>query len=194
MSMRAALSVLVAALAGCTGVPEGVKPVRGFEPERYLGRWHEIARLDHSFERGLSDVTASYARRSDGGIDVINRGFDAAKNEWREATGRACFLGQRNVVCCKPGVDAKVAEQKAPQVLVGLLGIDDPVVPAVAAECERAGRAVNDGVPDQHQAVAQIERLAGRRPSHAAGAGVLQVAARHQTADRMRDQTDLERF
>jgi len=39
-------------MAGCTGVPEGVTPVQGFELKRYLGAWHEAARLDHSFERG----------------------------------------------------------------------------------------------------------------------------------------------
>ncbi|HBX39612.1 MAG TPA: lipocalin, partial [Marinobacter adhaerens] len=45
---------LVAALigmAGCTGLPEGIEPVSGFESDRYLGTWYEIARLDHSFER-----------------------------------------------------------------------------------------------------------------------------------------------
>jgi apolipoprotein D and lipocalin family protein len=79
-------------LAGCTGVPDGVTPVRGFQAERYLGTWHEIARLDHSFERGLSNVSATYVRREDGGIDVLNRGFDGAKGVWREARGRAYFL------------------------------------------------------------------------------------------------------
>lgn len=88
-----ALGLLAAlALAGCTGVPDGVAPVQGFQAERYLGTWYEIARLDHSFERGLSDVSATYARRDDGGIDVLNRGFDAAKGAWREARGRAYFL------------------------------------------------------------------------------------------------------
>jgi apolipoprotein D and lipocalin family protein len=90
---RLALGLLAAlALAGCTGVPDGVAPVQGFQAERYLGTWYEIARLDHSFERGLSDVSATYARRDDGGIDVLNRGFDATKGAWREARGRAYFL------------------------------------------------------------------------------------------------------
>jgi lipocalin len=53
-------------LAGCTAVPTGVEPVRGFDLERYLGTWHEIARLDHSFERGLTNVTATYAKTDDG--------------------------------------------------------------------------------------------------------------------------------
>lgn len=44
-------------LSGCVGVPKGVKAVQGFELGRYLGRWYEIARLDHCFERGLSHVS-----------------------------------------------------------------------------------------------------------------------------------------
>jgi apolipoprotein D and lipocalin family protein len=74
-----------------------MQPVTGFAPERYLGTWYEIARLDHSFERGLTRVTANYAARPDGGIDVLNRGFDAESGEWQEARGRARFVGPRDV-------------------------------------------------------------------------------------------------
>ncbi len=42
--------------------------------ERYLGTWYEIARFDHSFERGLQGVTATYSMRDDGKIKVVNRG------------------------------------------------------------------------------------------------------------------------
>jgi apolipoprotein D and lipocalin family protein len=94
---RLLVLVALALLAGCTGVPEGVHPVRGFALERYLGTWYEIARLDHAFERGLTDVTATYTRRDDGGIDVVNRGWDAAKGTWREARGRAYFLDTADV-------------------------------------------------------------------------------------------------
>ncbi len=79
-------------LSGCTGTPKGVTPVQGFQAERYLGTWYEIARLDHSFERGLVDVSARYQRRSDGGIDVLNAGFNPDKQAWKEAKGRAYFI------------------------------------------------------------------------------------------------------
>jgi apolipoprotein D and lipocalin family protein len=79
-------------LTGCLGMPEGVEPVADFEAERYLGRWYEIARLDHSFERGLSNVTAEYSRRDDGDIRVINRGFDMEDAEWSDIEGRARFV------------------------------------------------------------------------------------------------------
>jgi apolipoprotein D and lipocalin family protein len=88
--------LLALILAGCTGVPEGITPVSGFEPERYLGTWYEIARLDHSFERGLSSVTATYSARDDGGIDVVNRGLDAGSGEWKTAEGRAYFVDGRD--------------------------------------------------------------------------------------------------
>ena len=65
---------LLLGLAGCMGVPEGTEPVKGFDLEPYLGKWYEIARLDHSFERGMSNVTAEYSLREDGGVRVINRG------------------------------------------------------------------------------------------------------------------------
>ena len=57
-------------ISGCLGMPAEVSPVDDFELNRYLGKWYEIARLDHSFERGLENVTAEYTLRTDGGIDV----------------------------------------------------------------------------------------------------------------------------
>ena len=95
------LLMVIAALSGCVGVPEGLTPVSGFEVERYLGRWYEIARLDHSFERGLTDVTAEYARQPDGTISVTNRGFDPAKGRWRESHGVVRFTGDPSVASLK---------------------------------------------------------------------------------------------
>jgi apolipoprotein D and lipocalin family protein len=86
------LLALPALLAGCMGMPEGVRPVEGFELGRYLGKWYEIARLDHSFERGLTRVTAEYSLREDGGVRVVNRGYSAQKQEWDEAVGKAYFV------------------------------------------------------------------------------------------------------
>jgi len=81
-----------ALLAGCVGLPEGVEPVRGFELDRYLGTWYEIARLDHSFERGMQQVTAEYSLRDDGGVRVVNRGYLTAEGAWDEAVGKAYFV------------------------------------------------------------------------------------------------------
>lgn len=79
---------------GCTGIPADVRPVDNFKLEKYLGKWYEIARLDHSFERGLTQVTADYSLRDDGGVRVLNRGFSAKENSWKEAEGRAYFVEQ----------------------------------------------------------------------------------------------------
>ena len=79
-------------VSGCLGYPDKVKPVQNFELNRYLGTWYEIARLDHSFERGLTHVRAQYALREDGGVDVINRGFSAEEDAWQEASGKAYFV------------------------------------------------------------------------------------------------------
>lgn len=68
--------------------------MQDFELARYLGTWYEIARLDHSFERGLDLVTARYSLREDGGVNVTNRGFSAGENGWQEAQGKAYFVNQ----------------------------------------------------------------------------------------------------
>ena len=79
-------------LTSCTGTPNGMEAVSGFELNRYLGKWYEIARLDHSFERGLDNITAEYSLKGDGGVQVINRGFSKKGNEWEEAEGKAYFV------------------------------------------------------------------------------------------------------
>ena len=89
------------ALFSCTGIPDGVTAVKGFQLDSYLGVWYEIARLNHSFERGLSDVTATYQLRTDGGIDMLNKGYDSEKKSWRDAKGRAYFLGSPDTASLK---------------------------------------------------------------------------------------------
>lgn len=93
----AAITLVTGLLQSCTGTPEGVEVVTDFELDRYLGTWYEIARLDHSFERGLSNVTANYSMRDDGGVKVVNRGFNTEKSEWDEATGKAYFVGESDI-------------------------------------------------------------------------------------------------
>ena len=83
---------LVVFMMGCTSIPEDVTPVDNFKLEKYLGKWYEIARLDHSFERGLSQVTAEYGLRDDGGVSVLNRGYSAKDDSRKEAEGKAYFV------------------------------------------------------------------------------------------------------
>ena len=83
-------------LGGCLGMPQTVKPVTGFELQNYLGKWYEIARLDHSFEEGLSQVTAEYSLRDDGGVSVLNRGYSTSDDKWKEAEGKAYFVNSES--------------------------------------------------------------------------------------------------
>ena len=59
---------------------------------RYMGRWYEIARYDHRFERRMSEVTATYGLSPDGSIRVLNAGYkrDAhGRSKFRRIVGRA---------------------------------------------------------------------------------------------------------
>ena len=95
--MRLVSILMLFLLTGCSGTPDGLTPVSGFDGQRYLGTWYEIARLDHSFERGLERVTAHYSRNPDGSIRVINRGYDPAQQQWRQAEGLAKFVSSPDV-------------------------------------------------------------------------------------------------
>jgi len=68
--------VILLLLTACVGDADKYPTVTGFEVNKYLGTWYEIARFDHSFERGLDKVSAEYSFREDGGLKVVNRGFD----------------------------------------------------------------------------------------------------------------------
>lgn len=87
------LSLLLALfISGCVTLPDGVTPVDGFRVEKFLGKWYEVARLDHPFERGLTRVSAEYSVREDGGLRVVNRGYSARENRWKQAVGKAYFV------------------------------------------------------------------------------------------------------
>ena len=78
-------------------MPEGASVVTDFSLERYLGTWYEIARLDHRFERGLTQVTANYSMRDDGGVRVLNRGYKEKKSKWSDAEGKAYFVDEADI-------------------------------------------------------------------------------------------------
>ena len=91
------LFILIAALlTGCTGIPEGIKAVDDFDTNRYLGTWYEVARLDHRYEKGLENITVTYTLREDGGIDVLNQGWDKKAGKLLLAQGKAYFVEQTN--------------------------------------------------------------------------------------------------
>lgn len=74
--------------------PEGIQSVSGFDMDRYTGHWHEVARIDNAFERGLTQASATYTRKADDTIKVVNRGYDPVRKQWKEAEGTARFVGE----------------------------------------------------------------------------------------------------
>ncbi len=102
--LRVAIAASAATLlaAGCAvKVPANVQPVQNFDAAKYMGQWHEIARIDHRFQKGLTKATANYTLNPDGTVKVVNRGFNAAKNEWKEVEGEAKFLGDPRTAALK---------------------------------------------------------------------------------------------
>jgi apolipoprotein D and lipocalin family protein len=82
-------------LSGCDDKkPQNVTPVAEFKLPDYLGKWYEIARLEHRFEKGMEEITATYSMREDGGVKVLNRGYKVEDKAWEEAEGKAYFVGK----------------------------------------------------------------------------------------------------
>jgi apolipoprotein D and lipocalin family protein len=78
LSALMSASVVMLALFGCAGIPRGLSPltlVDTVDAQKYLGRWYEIARFQHGFEKAIVGATAEYSLRSDGKIQVVNSGF-----------------------------------------------------------------------------------------------------------------------
>ena len=74
-----ALSAML--FAGCESAKVDNSTVKSVDLNRYLGNWYEIARFDHSFERGMEYAMAHYTMRDDGKIDVLNTGIKDGRAE-----------------------------------------------------------------------------------------------------------------
>jgi len=94
--MRYSALLFIFLLGSCSGAPRGIPAVDDFDLNRYLGDWYEIARLDHSFERGLTNVKANYSLNPDGSVKVVNTGFSLEEDSWEEALGKAVFVGEKS--------------------------------------------------------------------------------------------------
>lgn len=82
-------------------IPNGVKAVRYFDIERFLGKWFEIARMDSMFEKNIDYATAEYSLNEDGSIKVINRGYNYKKQQEQKSEGRAVFVDDENKAMLK---------------------------------------------------------------------------------------------
>lgn len=95
--MKRLIALFIVFLANCTGIPEGLQAVEDFDINRYTGTWYEIARLDNRFETGLEKISATYQLRDDGGVDVINKGWNEQTGEWNQAEGKAYFIDKPTI-------------------------------------------------------------------------------------------------
>ena len=97
--MKNLIKTLLAGFVGlfafnsCANIPQGAVAVKPFDAGKYLGKWYEIARMDFRFERGLNNTTANYSMNEDGSIRVENRGYLASKKQWKQAVGKAKWVG-----------------------------------------------------------------------------------------------------
>ena len=85
----------------CSNIPKGAVAVTPFDKDRYLGKWYEIARLDFKYEKNLNNTTAEYSLNDDGTIKVNNKGYDTIKGQWKQAIGKAKFVGKENIAMLK---------------------------------------------------------------------------------------------
>lgn len=102
--LLASLVAVAAALlvSGCAvKVPQTITPVSAFDVNKYAGKWYELARIDHSFEKGLVNTSAEYSLNADGTVKVLNRGYNPEKKAWKASEGKAKFLGDPTVAALK---------------------------------------------------------------------------------------------
>jgi len=95
-STTVSIALLAIGLFGCSS-SEKFKGVGGFQKEKYLGKWYEVARFDFRFEKDLDNTTAEYSLAENGSIKVVNRGTNYKTGKRQEATGKARFRGGESV-------------------------------------------------------------------------------------------------
>jgi len=81
----------------CASIPKGAVAIQGFDYNKYLGKWYEIARMDFRFERNMNNTTAEYSLNPDGTIRVENRGYNYLTYKWEKAVGKARFRGASSI-------------------------------------------------------------------------------------------------
>ena len=89
MKKKVIFIALAVAVAGCVSGPKvDNAPVAALDLNRYLGEWYEIARFDHSFERGIERAKANYMLNEDGTIKVVNSGIKDSKQKTAIGKGK----------------------------------------------------------------------------------------------------------
>ncbi|HET7818376.1 MAG TPA: lipocalin family protein [Bacteroidia bacterium] len=100
--MHILLMVLfITGFSACSTIPDGAIAVKPFDKKRYLGKWYEIARMDFKYEKDLNNTTATYSLNENGTIKVDNQGYNTKTGEWKQAIGKAKFVGEENTAMLK---------------------------------------------------------------------------------------------
>lgn len=89
------LPIILLAFVGCSKPYPPLNTVKSVDIQKYLGTWYEIARYEHFFEEGCSNVTATYTLKDNGDINVINR-CDKGEAKISEAVGVAYAIDTSN--------------------------------------------------------------------------------------------------
>ena len=87
-------AIVLSTLASAKSYDIDRTTVSDIDLKRYMGRWFEIARFDHSFERNLDYCEAFYALQDDGTISVTNTGLNSRTEKRKTAYGKA-KIGER---------------------------------------------------------------------------------------------------
>ena len=88
MKIEALTLVMVCMIpVSCSAQKFNNTPVDKLDTGRYLGKWYEIARFDHSFERDMHYAKATYTLNDDGTIKVVNAGI--RKGKFKQSVGKA---------------------------------------------------------------------------------------------------------
>ncbi|MEM9417320.1 MAG: lipocalin family protein [Bacteroidota bacterium] len=96
-SILGIIVVLMSCLQGCwLNIPDEIQPVSNFDLHRYMGRWYEIARLNHRFERGIQQVTAIYSLQKDETVRVDHVGFDRTGKR-KVLVGKAKLVSDKQI-------------------------------------------------------------------------------------------------
>lgn len=85
------------ALTACSHAKENApQVVSKVDLERYLGTWYEIARLPLRVQEGCHATTATYTKREDGRIGVLNKCYkDSFNGPLKEAEGVAWVVDEQ---------------------------------------------------------------------------------------------------
>lgn len=99
--------------------------VQSLDLNRFMGRWYEIARFDHKFERDMQQVTTIYAIQDNGRVKVINQGLKNGKWKTSEGKGKLTttpgllrvsfwgpFYSDYRVICSPPTTPMPSSEAK----------------------------------------------------------------------------------